>query len=81
MQSSSTQNASERFVSCIHISLLNFAFYQAHKQNPKGVAFLSFKELYLGSHSELDTGLCKPFFLAMIDTANLKNIDLSFWIM
>jgi hypothetical protein len=38
MHGSSTQNASEQFVSFIHISLLNFVFYQPHKQKPKGVA-------------------------------------------
>ena len=65
---SSVQNASEQFVSCIHISWWNAPVIEPHKKCRK------FK------HSELDTLLYDLFFYAMTDTTTFQMINISSWI-
>jgi len=52
---SSIQNASEKFLSCIHLSFVNSALHPTPRTKIKWVLVWRFKQPYLGNHSELDT--------------------------
>ena len=51
---SSIQNANEQFVSCIHLSVANFAPQPTTKTKIKRSFVWVFKQLYLGNNSECD---------------------------
>jgi hypothetical protein len=52
---SSIQNAIEQFISCIYLSFEIIALH-SNPQKIYGLYDTRFKQLYLGRHSELDTG-------------------------
>ena len=59
-----------------HLSYYYFAVYPIPKQKSK----VRFKQLYLGSHSELDTCSNETYFVTMTDTITSKNNGLYTWI-
>jgi len=70
---SRTQNASQHFVSCIHLTFLNFASHTIPQRNTERIYVRIFKYLCLHNYSELDTCSYKFFVNKMTDTIDLSS--------
>ena len=68
---SSIRNANEKFFSCIYPSIVNFTLPPTPQTKRYRSYFWRFKELYRGSHSELDTCSYELWsFLTKTDTSS-----------